>query len=199
MKKESTIVSPEGALAFLFAIFALQMWYVAVFGGIHEATMLSLSLNWLILSVGALFASLINLIRGERTGNMNMLATILLGFFPGINTLITLSALAMGKPYRPVAYGIMYMIGAVFCLGAAYRRKGEPAVVFLRTVFVGVGLFFVGLGDFSASEIFMKIGGWSLFVFSMCSFYFGLTVMYPYFGFHLPQGRALFSEVRIEE
>lgn len=191
MKRTEGIVSPDGALAFLFGIFALLMWYTSIDNRFNPATLLSLGMTWLILSSGALIASLINMIRGEQTGNMNLLATILLGFFPGINTLITLAAALLQHPYRPAACGIMYMVGSLFCMAAAWHRRTEPFYIFIKTVLVGTGLFLLGLGDVSGWQPPMAAGGWCLFGFALLSFYFGLSVLYPYFDSRLPQGRPL--------
>lgn len=197
MNEKSGIVSPNGALAFLFGIFALLMWYVSVETSFNPATLLSIGMTWLILSLGALIASLINMIRGSQTGNMNLLATILLGFFPGINTLISLTASMMGHDYRPVAYGIMYMVGSLFCFAAAWHRRTAPLYICMKTVAVGQGLFLLGLGDVSGWRWSMIAGGWCLFAFALMSFYFGLSKMYPYFGASLPQGRALVERSKI--
>lgn len=190
---QSAIASPDGALSFLFGIFSLLMWYVAIHPSLQPATLLSLGVTWIILSIGAMAASLLNMIRGKHRGNMNLLATILLGFFPGVNTLITLTALLMGQPYRPVAYGIMYMAGSIFCFGVLWARKKQPAYIFVRTAAVAFGLFFLGLGDVLSNAVVMACGGWNMFVFSMLSFYFGLSEMYPGYGSRLPQGRTLFG------
>lgn len=192
MQHKSSIVSPEGALSFLFSIFALLMWYISVSDSYNNATLLSIGLTWLILSTGALMASLINMIRGSRKGNVNLLITILLGFFPGINTLISMSANTMGFNYQPRVVGIMYMVGAIFCFGASYVRRTQPLYIFLRTLFVSAGLFLVGLGDLSGVRFFLSAGGWFLFVYALLSFYYGLSRMYPYYGKHLPQGKAAF-------
>ena len=85
-----TIASPECALSFLFSIFALLMGYLALVPEADPATLLSAAVTWLILSTGALAASLVNMIRGNAKGNTNLLATILMGLFPGINTLFRL-------------------------------------------------------------------------------------------------------------
>lgn len=199
MPHKTGIVSPEGALSFLFSIFALLMWYISVSTSYNDATLLSIGLTWLILSLGAFMASLTNMVRGSEKGNINLLITILLGFFPGVNTLISITARTMGLVYRPAVVGLMYMIGAVFCFGAAYSRKGQPLYILLRTLFVALGLFLVGLGDLCDIRWILAAGGWCLFVYAMLSFYYGLSRLYPYYGFSLPQGKPLFSPVKRDQ
>lgn len=189
-KPKSSIASPEGALSFLFSIFALLMWQVSI-SQYNEATYLSIGLTWIILSLGALMASLINMIRGSEKGNTNLLATILLGFFPGLNMLISLALNGGGFSYQPTIIGLMYMIGAIFCFGAAWTRRYEPLYIWLRTVFVALGLFFVGFGDLTELSFFLSLGGWNLLIYSLLSLYYGLSVLYPYYGKSLPQGKSI--------
>lgn len=186
----TTIVSPEGALSFLFAIFALLMGFMAILENVNQATLLSVGVTWLILSLGALIASLINMIRGSDKGNTNLLATVLLGIFPGINTLITLDALVNGVPYKPVIVGLLYVVGAILCFGAACTRRTEPFYIFLRTCVVACGLFLVGFGDMISSHFILAAGGVFLFLYSLLSIYYGLSVLYPSYGYSLPQGRT---------
>lgn len=136
-------------------------------------------------------ASLINMIRGSEKGNINLLATILLGFFPGLNMLISLALNSAGFHYKPTIVGLMYMIGSLFCFGATWIRRNEPFYVFLRILFVSIGLFFVGLGDITDVQLFLSIGGWNLFIYSLLSLYYGLSILYPYYGKSLPQGKSL--------
>lgn len=187
------IASPDGALAFLFAIFGLLMWYVSVFDHLSDSTLLSISMVWLLLSLGTLCASLINMLRGHSRGNTNLLATILLGFIPGIDTLAALFMRSRQMVYQPEVYGIMYVIGALFIFGAAWRRKAQPGYIFLRTIAIGSGLLFLGTGDLLKNPVLREIGGWFVFAFALLSFYYGLSRMYEEFGFSLPQGKAFFS------
>lgn len=189
--QNSAIVSPEGALSFLFSIFALLMGFMAILENINQATLLSVGVTWLILSLGALIASLINMIRGSDKGNTNLLATVLLGIFPGINTLITLDALANGISYKPIIVGLMYIVGAVLCFGATCTRRNEPLYIFIRTFAVACGLLFVGFGDMISSQMFLAAGGVFLFLYSLLSIYYGLSILYPSYGYWLPQGRSL--------
>ena len=190
--QKSSIASPEGALSFLFSIFALLMWHVSV-STYNEATYFSIGLTWIVLSLGALMASLINMIRGSEKGNTNLLATILLGFFPGLNMLISLALNQAGFSYQPTIIGLMYMIGAIFCFGAAWTRRYEPLYIWLRTILVAIGLFFVGFGDLMNLRFFLALGGWNLLLYSLLSLYYGLSILYPYYGKSLPQGKSLFE------
>lgn len=192
VSRKSQIVSPEGALSFLFTIFALLMWYISVSTSYNDATLLSIGLTWLILSLGAFMASLVNMVRGSEKGNINLLITILLGFFPGVNTMISLMARAMQIPYRPAVVGMMYMIGAVFGIGAAWSRRFQPFYIFLRTLTASIGLFLVGIGDLFSNSFILAAGGWFLFLYALLSFYYGLSRLYPYYGHRLPQGKPLF-------
>lgn len=187
----SSIASPDGAISFLFGIFGLLMWYATFHPRLSPATLLSLGATWLVLSTGALAASLLNMLRGKQRGNMNLLATILLGFFPGIDTLVTLAALLLHQSYSPAAYGIMYMAGAVFCFAVLWMRQNQPVYILVRTAAMAFGLFFLGLGDVGGWRPVMMLGGWNMFVFALLSFYFGLSEMYPGYGSHLPQGPAI--------
>lgn len=189
---KTSIASPEGALSFLFSIFALLMWYVSVSTS-NEATYFSIGLTWIVLSLGALMASLINMIRGSEKGNTNLLATILLGFFPGLNMLISLALNKVDFSYQPTVIGLMYMIGAIFCFGAAWTRRYEPLYIWLRTILVAIGLFFVGFGDLTDLHFFLALGGWNLLMYSLLSLYYGLSILYPYYGKSLPQGKSLFE------
>lgn len=193
------IASPEGALSFLFAIFALLMWFVSIDHSYNLATLMAIGFTWLILSIGALIASLVNIIRGSSRGNANLLVTILLGFFPGVNTMISVLSIISGTHYNPSMVGMMYIIGAIFTIGSAVPLLKKPFYIFLRTLFVGLGLFFVGWGDVGNNGVILAIGGWFLFAFALLSFYYGLSVLYIALGSHLPQGRTFFEIWRIRK
>lgn len=190
--QEETIVSPDGALSFLFGIFSLLIWFLCSFSGHSAATLLSVGILMLILSTGALAASMVNMVRGSSKGNVNLMATILLGFFPGINTMVMLMAKAFGHVYDARVYGIMYLIGAVFLYGVCWKRRHYPAYIFLRTLFLALGLMLLGSGDLFGIPVLLQTGGWCLFIFALFSFYYGLSKMYPYYGASLPQGKPLF-------
>ncbi len=195
----SSIASPEGALSFLFGIFTLMMWYVALFPPKDPPTLFSIGLMWLVLSTGAMIASLINLIRGSDRGNTNLLATVLLGFLPGINTLVTWSAVTLQLTYKPVVVGVVYLIGSFFCFGAAISRWDKPTYIWLRIFSIAVGFLLVGFGDLLTSQSLMVVGGWFLFLYAMLSFYYGLSKLYPLYGFTLPQGSSLKAWLRRDQ
>lgn len=186
----TSIASPDGALSFLFGIFGLLLWYMSTSTSITPATMLTVGIIWIILSLGTLCAAFLNLFRGRRRGNMNLIAAVLLGFFPGINTLVSLFALSRGDAYAPVISGFMYILGSLYAFGFAFIRMKKPLYVVIRTSLVALGLFFLGLGDLCGSHALLACGGWNLLAFSLLSFYFGLSTMYPAFGSRLPQGIA---------
>lgn len=198
MPSKTTIASPEGALSFLFSIFALLMWQILITPHYNEATYLSIGLTWLILSLGALMASLINMIRGSEKGNINLLATILLGFFPGLNMLLSLALNSAGFHYKPTIVGLMYVIGSLFCFGATWVRRDKPFYVFMRVFLVSIGLFCVGLGDLTDIQLFLSIGAWNLFLYSLLSIYYGLSILYPYYGKSLPQGKSLLELLKVQ-
>lgn len=183
-------VSPDGSLYFLFGIFSLLIWYACVFP-LSADGLLAIGSIQIFLSFGALAASFINLLRGKMRANLNLIATILLGFFPGICTLIQLFARLSGKPFSPRIYGLMYMVGSIFCFGVMFRRLGKPIYRWIATLLIAAGLFSIGLGDVCGIRIILNLGGWLLFGYALCSFYMGLSEMYYLFGYHLPQGPVL--------
>jgi hypothetical protein len=167
------------------------MWYAAVFDNIAIGTQFSIGISWVVLSLGALVASMINIIRGKHRGNMNLLATLLLGFFPGINTIVAVSAEVLNMVYEPRVYGMMYILGAIFSFGVCIRRWDQPMYIFVKTVCTSMGLLLTGVGNLLISPVLIRAGGWCLFGFALLSFYFGLSEMYPYYGESLPQGESL--------
>lgn len=183
-------VSPDGSLYFLFGIFSILIWYACVFP-LSPDGLLAMGSIQIFLSFGALAASFINLLRGKLRANLNLIATILLGFFPGISTLIQLFAWMAGKPFSPRIYGLMYLVGSIFCFGVMIRRLGKPIYRWAATLFIAAGFFCIGLGDLCGSRIILNLGGWLLLGYGLCSFYMGLSEMYYLFGYHLPQGPVL--------
>lgn len=180
--KQSRIASADGALAFIFGIFALLIWYCSVFTGIEDATLFSIALVWLLLCMGALIASLINMVRGSSGGNTNLLGTILLGLIPGIDTLAACFFRSMHLSYQPEIYGVVYLLGAVFILAAAIRRKDRARLVFFRTFSVGVGFLFLAIGDLFSLRFVSAAGGWVMLVYAILNFSFGLHRLYAEFG-----------------
>ncbi|MCF0246141.1 MAG: hypothetical protein HUJ55_04885 [Ileibacterium sp.] len=181
------IASPDGAISFLFGVFGLLLWYMST----HPYTtglLLSVGMTWIVLSTGALAASLLNVFRGKPKGNINLLATLLLGFFPGLNTLVLFSATIAGIPYEPRIFGVIYILGSIFCFGVMVKRLTKPFYRTLSTLMVGLGLLFLGLGDLLSAPVLMRLGGWSMFLFALLTFYYGLSVMYLLYGGSLPQG-----------
>lgn len=183
-------VSPDGSLYFLFGIFSILIWDACVFP-LSPDGLLAMGSIQIFLSFGALAASFINLLRGKLRANLNLIATILLGFFPGISTLIQLFAWMAGKPFSPRIYGLMYLVGSIFCFGVMIRRLGKPIYRWAATLFIAAGFFCIGLGDLCGSRIILNLGGWLLLGYGLCSFYMGLSEMYYLFGYHLPQGPVL--------
>lgn len=187
---KENIASPDGALSFLFGVFGLLVWYMTQVQATIEL-LLNVGLIWIVLSFGALCASLLNVYRGKPKGNVNLLATLLLGFFPGINTLVTFFAKMAGLDYTPRVFGLIYITGSIFCTGVMLKRLDKPVYRVLCTLFVSLGLFFLGLGDLLMNWKVMAVGGWCMLLFSLLTFYYGLSVMYMLYHGHLPQGPVL--------
>lgn len=183
-------VSPDGSLYFLFGIFSMLIWYASLFELTPDG-LLCIGAIQIFLSFGALAASLINLLRGKARGNLNLLATILLGFFPGVHTLIQLLAALSHTPFNPKVYGLMYLVGSIFCFGVMLRRLHKPVYRWGSTLFISAGLFCIGLSDLTRSSLLLQCGGWLLFLYALCCFYTGLSEMYYLFGYALPQGPVL--------
>ncbi|MCF0261151.1 MAG: hypothetical protein HUJ54_14920 [Erysipelotrichaceae bacterium] len=193
--KQKQIASPDGAISFLFGVFGLLLWYMPN----HQYStgmLLTVGLMWIVLSAGALAASLLNVKIGRPKGNINLIATLLLGFFPGLNTLVVFSAKMMNIPYEPRIFGLIYMIGSVFCFGVMVKRFSRALYRTISTFMVGAGLLFLGMGDLLSMPVLMKTGGWAMFVFALLSFYYGLSVMYVLYGGSLPQGPSLDSLIK---
>lgn len=184
--KKSSIASPDGALAFLFAIFSMLIWYVTVSIDLSNATLLSLGLMWLLLCLGALIAALINIIRGTG-GNTNLLGVILLGLIPGVDTLAAFFFRSIGVTYQPQVYGCLYLIGAIFVFGAALRRKRRRPLVYLRTLAIAAGFLFLGLGDLLGAHGIRAAGGWLMLLYAFISFYYGQVRLYEEFGWPHPE------------
>ena len=193
--KQKQIASPDGAISFLFGVFGLLLWYMPN----HQYStgmLLTVGLMWIVLSAGALAASLLNVKIGRPKGNINLIATLLLGFFQGLNTLVVFSAKMMNIPYEPRIFGLIYMIGSVFCFGVMVKRFSRALYRTISTFMVGAGLLFLGMGDLLSMPVLMRTGGWARFVFALLSFYYGLSVMYVLYGGSLPQGPSLDSLIK---
>lgn len=187
---ETKIASPDGALSFLFCVFGMLFWFSRT-SALNSDALFSIGCIQIILGIGAFAASLLNMVRGKPRGNINLMATILLGFFPGFNTLISLIALSQNIHFQPRVYGLMYIVGAVFCIGVMIKRYEKPLYRFIGTFSIAAALLCIGISDFLLIPVFSVIGGWFMFVFSLEMFYFGISVMYSYYGSYLPQGISL--------
>lgn len=187
---DKIMASPDGALSFLFGIFALLIWYTTTHYP-SQSELLTAGGLWLILSLGAEGASLLNMARGKIRGNINLLSSLLLGFFPGVNALVTLAAVRFGFPYTPRAIGLVYIIGACFFAGMFVLRMDRAAYRSLGTLAAALGMFLLGLGDVLGLRQLQTAGGWCCLIFAFYIFYYGLSVMYLFMGSHLPQGPSL--------
>lgn len=192
---KTSIASPDGSLSFLFAVFAVLMWFAQVFT-LRADSLLSCGIIQIILALGALAASCINMLRGKPKSNINLIATFLLGFFPGIRTLMLLLAASAGFEISFQIFGLMYIIGSVFCFGVAVKRLDRPLYRVLGTLFIALAMLFSGLSDLLLNSILSILGGWCLLLFAMVMFYYGLSVMYSYYDAALPQGKSLAQLVK---
>lgn len=184
--------SPDGALSFMFGILGMLLWYTSVFET-NLSELAAAAALWLIMGLGALAASLLNMVRGKMRGNMNLLACLLLGFFPGVNAAITMAAKLSGFSYQPKMIGAVYLVGSVFCLAMGIKRMDRPLYRAAGTFFLSAGMLLLSLWTILDWRLAGVLGGWCCFFFSLCMFYYGLSVLYFFMDARLPQGPVLAS------
>ncbi len=181
------IASPDGALSFLFGVLALILWYTSV-NAVNPDMLVPICITQLVLSLGSLACSLLNILRGKPRGNLNLITTILLGLFPGFNTLITLLSYLYGQVYSPKIYGLMYIVGSVFAFGVMFGRLHKAVYRSLGTGCMGVAQLLHGLSDMTGNVACLHIAGWFFLLFALSQFWFGMAEMWRYYGAHWPEG-----------
>lgn len=186
-EKKHQIASPDGAISFLFCIFAIMNGYSNQFA-ISNNALFSIGAVQSLISVFAIIAALINMIRGKARGNVNLLATMLLGLFPGLIKLIRVLALGFNVRYDPYIFGIIYIIGSLFVFTIAWKRRNKPLYRFIGTVGLSLAFLFDGVGMFFHMHVLVWISGLFYYLFAVEMYYFGLTIMYFYYDARLPQG-----------
>jgi hypothetical protein len=190
MTGKNSIASPDGALSFIFFIFGSLSWYCATFT-LDIGSLFTAGFIEIVLGLGTLSASLINVIKGKARANINLLATFLLGFFPGIDHVSMAICGYYGISFSFRIFGLMYILGAIFCFAVMLRRYDRPLYRQAGTLGISLGLFFIGLGECTNLKLLNQIGGWCMLLFAFEMFYFGLSILYEDYGLALRQGASL--------
>lgn len=184
-------VSPDPALQFVFAIFAVLTWLSAVVRLSYDA-MMTAGILQICLGIAAYTGGHINLRRGDPHSNINLILSVILGFASGLTHVAQAVASLAHLRFHPWVFSVVLLIGGLYMLCFLPLMAKAPAYVFCEHLCVCSGLILFSLSDLLALPVLKIIGAWLLLVFALLALYQGVCEMFAQYGRKLPQGRPLF-------
>lgn len=185
-------VSPDPALQFVFAMFALMSWLSAMIKMEPDALMV---MGFLQLSFGiaAFTGSRMNLLRMDPHGNINLILSVILGFAGGLTQIARAFVMAghMEAAFHSWMYSVILLAGGLYMLCFLPLMNKAPAYIWLEHLFVCCGFVLMGLSDILQMPALKMIGVWALFIFALLALYQGISEMYAICGRSIPQGPAM--------
>lgn len=186
-----TIASPDPALQFVFAMFAILTCLSKILNLTADARFV-MGVLQLSLGVAALTGSRLNLKRGDPHGNINLVLSVILGFASGLTQISGVFASMAHLHFHPWVLSVILLMGGIYMLAMLPLMNRAPAYVWFEHLSVSLGFLSGAFGDLLAQPVLSHISGWLLFCFALLALYQGVSEMYGLYGRKLPQGRSLF-------
>lgn len=178
--------SPNMITAFISATFGI-MNFSAVVLPVGDDSLFVIGLIRLLLG-GILFCgAMINLLKGNAAGNLNLIYAVCFGLFSGSNLMITVLNRNMDVVIQPLIYGILQVMAGLFVGCLLPAMKNLPFYQWCANLCSVAGLFCFGFGDVFWDSSISYWGGWCFFIFTFLSLYTGLSAILA----NLPQGPSM--------
>lgn len=189
---KSSIATPNPALQFMFAMFGIFTWLSALIK-IPYDSQTAMGILQISLGIGCFAGSILNLVKGDSGGNINLVLSVILGFTGGINTLISVRAAQTGTAYHPYTIAIILLFGAIYMVCFLPMKYEQAWYVFVSHFAVVCGFLFSSLAVILGLPVFKIIGAWCLFIFAITALFDGVVEMYASMGRKIGKGRSFKS------
>ncbi len=186
---DSYCVSPDPALQFVFAMFALMTWLGTIVPLQPDAMFVTGFLQ-LSLGIAAFTGSRMNLRRQDPHGNINLILSVILGFAGGLTQIAKAYVMMNGleTTFHSWMLSTILLVGGLYMLCFLPLLKEAPAYVFCEHACVCTGFICMGIADILSVALLKHIGVWFLFVFAILALYQGVSEMYALHGKKIWQG-----------
>lgn len=189
VRPASYSASPDPALQFVFAMFALMTWLSTLIDMTPDASFV-MGVLQLSLGIAAFTGSRMNLRRGDPHGNINLVLSVILGFAAGLTTIARVfTKLTMPHAmFHPWILSVILIAGGLYMLCFLPLLARMPAYIWCEHLAVCLGFLCNGFSDLLAVPALKTVGAWLLFVFALLALYQGVSQMYALHGIHIAQG-----------
>lgn len=181
------LISPDPLLQFIFAMFGLLTWLGTMVKMTPDAKLV-MGILQLALGTGAFVGSVLNLIKGDPHGNINLILSVILGFAGGVTQICAVAASAMKVYFHPWIMSVILLVGGLYMACFLPLLNKKPFYMWCSHLFVVLGFLCNSLSDLLFVPFLKVIGAWCLFVFALTGLYGGVSMMYMEAGESLPQG-----------
>lgn len=189
MKMEK-IASPDGMLQFVFAMFAVLTW-LNVLTPLSDDAAFVMGILQVSLGIAAFVGSILNLLRGDPHGNINLILSVILGFAGGTISMASVWYKSQGIHFHPWLMSVILLLGGLYMLAFVPMLKDGPLYILLEHLCVALGFLCSSFADLLSIAWLKPAGAWLLFAFAVLALYQGISVMYAGYGHPLPQGPSL--------
>ncbi len=186
---DSYCVSPDPALQFVFAMFALMTWLGAIVKVQPDAMFVTGFLQ-LSLGIAAFTGSRMNLRRQDPHGNINLILSVILGFAGGLTQIAKAYVMmnSLETTFHSWMLSTILLVGGLYMLCFLPLLKSMPVYIFCEHLFVCTGFICMGIADILNLHPLRLVGVWFLFAFAILALYQGVSEMYALHGKKIWQG-----------
>ncbi len=178
------LTNPSTLIAFIGATFGVLNFAAAELP-VTTSSIFTIGLIKMLLGSIYFIAALINLMKGNISGNINLIFAVCFGLFSGSNTFINLISGDLQIEFQPSVYGWLQIAGAVY-IGLVWPvMRRVPMYQWIAYILSDIGLFLFGVRDVTGNQLWFFIGGWFFLAYTFLSCYMGLSAILP----GLPQGK----------
>ncbi len=188
----SFCASPDPALQFVFAMFALMSW-LSILVKLQPDAMMVMGFLQLSFGIAAFTGSRMNLKRMDPHGNINLILSVVLGFAGGLTQIARAFVMAghMEASFHSWIYSVILLAGGLYMLCFLPLMNKAPAYIWFEHLFVCCGFVLMGLSDILQIPAFKMAAAWLLFTFALLALYQGISEMYVCYGRTIPQGPSM--------
>ena len=189
-ENKKILLDPQPALQFIFAMFALFTW-LGVLVKVPNDSAITMGILEISLGAAAFAGSILNLIRGDQQGNINLILSVILGFSGGITQIVSVVAHQNHLVFHPWISSVVLLVGAIYMACFLPLLTKKPLYQLVSHLSVVLGFLFSSLSMLLAQPSWRVIGAWCLFVFALTALYAGISNMYNEMGIRIWQGKSL--------
>lgn len=191
-ESKKILINPQPSLQFIFSMFAIFTWLSAVVK-IPDDSLITIEILEITLGIAAFCGSILNLIRGDQQGNINLILSVILGLSGGITQIISVAAHYFPITFHPWISSLVLLIGGLYMACFLPMLYKKPLYQFISHFCVLLGFLFSSLSMLLAIPVFKIIGAWFLFIFAVTGLYAGVSSMYLNMGIKIWQGPSLYK------